>query len=443
MHQSIGNGLKLLKKAADKKLPDALEKLGALYEEGRYVPRDLNVALSYYDQLIASGDDLALMVRARIHQKGLRGEKSEAKAIDFYEKAAATGITAAKIELALIYYNRDSKSKDLNKTLTLLKQAIDARSSYAMLLFGLLYLKGEVHGEYSFQASPDSAISRVLNGPHSSIATLKRGISITADLCKQITETYPKGKPLSLSGHEYLIQQGIWKGAKDFVSYVNKLKADDSLRLNSKLSEALDAFLDIAQTNIGYNEFSVLSSLNDLSNKIEGIETDLIVPKSRNASSVFHDINPEAPPDQRSLMIAKAIELFKLAVQEGSSSAAKFNLALMVRDGVGFAPDAGKAIELLKQSASQGYTASMLVLGTMYHFGEGVAPDPEKAKKYYADAAERKDPLAYLHLGLMLEFGRDSDRDLEGARKLYEMAASEGITEASDGLKRLIRDTDN
>jgi TPR repeat protein len=437
VNQSIEKALTLLKNAADKKMPEALEKLGALYEEGHLVPRDLNLALSYYDQLIASGNDLALMAQARICQKGLRGERSETKAIEFYEEAASRGIIGAGVELGLIYYNRAESSRDLDRATMLLKQAVDDRSSHAMLLLGLLYLKGEVLAEHSFNANPDWAICRFLSGPHSAIATLEEGITTTAGLCRQITETYPNGKPLSLSAHESFIQQGIWTAANELVSYIRQLKENASLHLNPKLDEALDVFLRMVQTSIGYNEFLVLSALEDLAKKIEAIKPDLIVPKGGSASSVFQDINPNATTDQRSSAIAQAIELFKMAIEEGSSSASKFNLALMLKDGVGFAPDPGKAVTLLEQSAGQGYTSAMLVLGTMYQVGEGVSQNLDKAKKHYSDAAQKKDPLGYLHLGLMLEFGRALDYDPKAARELYEKAVSEGVAEASEGLKRL------
>lgn len=443
VNQSIDKALTLLKVAADKKMPDALEKLGTLYEEGILVTRDLNLALNYYDQLIALGDDLALIAQARIYQKGLRAEKSETKAIEFYEKAASRGIIGADVELGLIHYNSEGSSRDLDKTTMLLKKAVDARSSHAMLLLGLLHLKGEVPAEYSFKANPDWAICRFLDGPHSTITTLEKGIATTAGLCRQITEAYPNGKPISLNGHESFIQQGIWKAANELVSYVKQLNEDEFVQLNPQLRDALDVFLKRVQTSIGYNEYLVLSALEDLEKKIKVIKPDLISPEGNIASSVFRGLNSKAADDQRSSAIAQAIELFKMAIEEDSSSASKFNLALMLRDGVGFPPDPGKAVTLLEQSAGQGYTAAMLVLGTMYQGGEGVSQDMRKAKKYYSDAAQRKDPLGYLHLGLMLEFGQGSDYDPKSARELYEKAAKEGIAEASEGLKRLMHEATN
>jgi TPR repeat protein len=437
VNQSIDKALALLKEAADKKMPDALEKLGTLYEEGNLVPRDLNLALKYYDQLIALGDDLGLMAQARIYQKGLRGEKSEMKAIEFYEKAVSRGIFGAGVELGLIYYNREGSGKALDKTTMLLKQAVDARSSYAMLLLGLLYLKGEVPAEYSFKANPDLAICRFLNGPHSAIATLEKSIATTASLCREITKAYPKGKPLSLDGHEMLIQQGIWKAANELVSFVQQLKKDEFVNIDPQLGDALDDFLKMVQTNIGYNEYLVLSALEDLEKKIKEIKPNLIGPKRSSANSIILELNPKATAEQRSFAIANAIELFKMSIEENSSSASKFNLALMLKDGVGFPPDLGKAVTLLEHSARQGYTSAMLLLGSMYQAGDGVNQDLEKAKQYYRDAAEKKDPLGYLHLGLIFEFGQGSSQDLERARELYEKAANEGIQEAFEGLKRL------
>lgn len=441
VNQSLDKALTLLKDAADKKMPDALEKLGVLYEEGNLVTRDLNLALNYYDQLIASGDDLGLMAQARIYQKGLRGEKSEMKAIEFYEMAASRGIFGAGVELGRIYYSREGSGKDLDKATMLLKQAVDAHSSHAMLLLGLLYLKGEVPAEYSFKANPDWAICRFLNGPHSAIATLEKGIATTAGLCRQITEAYPKGKPLNLNGHEIFIQQGIWKAANELVSYVQQLKKDEFVNLFPQLGDALEVFLKMVQPNIGYNEYLVLSALDDLGKKINEIKPNLIGPKRSNTKSIILDLDPKATAEQRYSAIGNAIELFKMAIEENSSSASKFNLALMLKDGVGFPLDIGKSVILLEQSAHQGYTSAMLLLGSMYQAGDGVSQDLEKATQYYRDAAEKKDPLGYLHLGLIYEFEKGSSQDLERARELYEKAANEGIHEASEWLKRLIPET--
>ena len=441
VNQSIDKALPLLKNAADKKMPGALMALGNLYEEGHLVPRNLNLALNYYDQLITSGDDFAQMAQARIYQKGLRGEKSVTKATDFYERAASRGIIEASVELGLIYYNREGNDRDMNKATMLLKQAVDARSSRAMLLLALLYLKGDLPPEYSFKTNPDWAICRFLNGTHSAIATLEKGITNTAELCRQITKTYPNGKPLSLNSHESFIQQGIWTAADELVSNVKQIKKNESIHLNPQTREALDDFLKMVQINIGYNEYLVLSALEDLEKKIKDIKLKHIDPKVSNANSIILDLNPMATAEQRSSAIVNAIELFKMAIEEDSSSASKFNLALMLKDGVGFAPDLGKAATLLEQSARQGYTSAMLLLGSMYQAGDGVTQNIEKAKQYYRNAAEKKDPLGYLHLGLISEFGHGSSQDLERAREFYEKAANEGIPEASEGLKRLLPET--
>jgi TPR repeat protein len=178
-----------------------------------------------------------------------------------------------------------------------------------------------------------------------------------------------------------------------------------------------------------------------LEKKIKDIKLNHSDPKGTNANSIILDLNPMATAEQRSFAIVNAIELFKMAIEEDSSSASKFNLALMLKDGVGFAPDLGKAATLLEQSARQGYTSAMLLLGSMYQAGDGITQNVEKAKQYYRNAAEKKDPLGYLHLGLIFEFGHGSSQDLDRAREFYEKAANEGIPEASEGLKRLLPET--
>jgi TPR repeat protein len=443
VNQSTERAVELLKKASERKLPDALYKLGSLYETGDLVARNLEEASECYHQIISNDSDLAPLALARVYQKGMRVEKNESKAIEFYEQAAAQGITEAKIQLSIIYYSRTGKDKDVDKAVGLIKQAVDDRSSFAMILLGLLYLNGEVDVDYSFQTDTNWEINKKLKGPHSLIDRLKAAISAASSLCKQITEAYPRGKPGQLSGHEGLVQNMAWVAAEELVKIITQIKDDKSIQVNQHLIEALDVFLKTASSQIGYNEFLVLSSLTKLSERIQKIESDLIIPKQSQKDSVLNETEPSTSPLVRSVEIANAIELFKMAIHKSNSSTANFNLGLMVKDGIGFPADPGKAIELLEHSARQGYTSAMLLLGSMYQSGDGVSKDQEKAIKYYYDAAERKDPLAYLHLGLMFEFGQGSMQNLERAREFYEKAANIGIPEASEGLKRLMPETNN
>ncbi len=73
---------------------------------------------------------------------------------------------------------------------------------------------------------------------------------------------------------------------------------------------------------------------------------------------------------------------------------AKFNLAVMLLDGVGGAADGKAAAEFFVAAARDGVTVSFLHLAILYNRGEGVERDPVEALKWACLARQAKVPRA-------------------------------------------------
>ncbi|MBV8193028.1 MAG: SEL1-like repeat protein [Alphaproteobacteria bacterium] len=85
---------------------------------------------------------------------------------------------------------------------------------------------------------------------------------------------------------------------------------------------------------------------------------------------------------------ARAIGWYRTAVQAGDLPMAKYNLALMLRDGRGALRDGQDAADLLRGAARQGMAAAMFALGDLYDRGEAVVRDPAGALAWFAITTE-------------------------------------------------------
>jgi hypothetical protein len=85
---------------------------------------------------------------------------------------------------------------------------------------------------------------------------------------------------------------------------------------------------------------------------------------------------------------ARAIGWYRKAVQTGDLPMAKYNLALMLRDGRGALRDGQDAADLLRGAARQGMAAAMFALGDLYDRGEAVVRDPAAALAWFAITTE-------------------------------------------------------
>lgn len=112
-------------------------------------------------------------------------------------------------------------------------------------------------------------------------------------------------------------------------------------------------------------------------------------------------------------------------------AAARFHLAILLRDGKGGEKDAKRAEDLLTQAADTGFEAAGLELAMMYRDGLGVPKDLAAALKRFQKRADDGDSAALYEAGLIYEAGGTGVvRDDAMAADYFKRAAEQGHADA-------------
>lgn len=119
--------------------------------------------------------------------------------------------------------------------------------------------------------------------------------------------------------------------------------------------------------------------------------------------------------------------------------AAMYNVARMLRNGVGTKKDPKRAEEIYEVAAEAGFPKAQADLADMLLRGEAGPPDPKRALPLLEAAAAANHPVAQYELAQMFETGQNGlvPKNLTVARRLYAAAASHGMTVAAQHLKEL------
>jgi localization factor PodJL len=101
--QSDGEAVRWLELAAKQALAPAQFRLGAFYEKGIAVKRDLAVAHDLYAAAAAKGNAKAMHNLAVLYAEGINGPADYRTAAQWFHKAADRGITDSQYNLAILY----------------------------------------------------------------------------------------------------------------------------------------------------------------------------------------------------------------------------------------------------------------------------------------------------------------------------------------------------
>ncbi|POG79379.1 hypothetical protein GLOIN_2v1765614 [Rhizophagus irregularis DAOM 181602=DAOM 197198] len=122
---------------------------------------------------------------------------------------------------------------------------------------------------------------------------------------------------------------------------------------------------------------------------------------------------------------------------ERASKRVMCNLSLCYSNGNGVDKDDNKTFELSKQSAEEGYSNGITMLGYCYEIGIGTKIDKQKAFELYQNAANLGEKAAQHNLGNMYEFGNGITIDIDKAIHWYGKAAKKGHKNAQNRLETL------
>ena len=131
-------------------------------------------------------------------------------------------------------------------------------------------------------------------------------------------------------------------------------------------------------------------------------------------------------------MVAKLIEWYRKAAQQGNTEAQNF-LGRCYYNGTGVTQNYSEAAKWCRKAAQQGNVEAQNTLGNCHY----VMQDYHEVVKWYRTAAEQGHAYAQYSLGICYYNGFGVEQNYEEARKWYGKAAEQGNAEAQQALNAL------
>lgn len=447
----VDKALALLEEAAREQYIPAISKLGDIYYNGKYVPKDLTKAFSYYDYAAKFNFASAMFYIASMYEFGeAPGNKNIILALNMYELAASRRSEHASYRLAQIYKNGEyGKPVDLAKAFHLFLQAAQLNHAPAVFEVAQMYLNGnEV-------VNKNEKIALAL---YEKAAALNHIPSMLI-----LWDAYATGK-MGVKPNPILSQQ-----------YYVKVKSTTSPEAKFELADLLvHKVIDVPnRVHIGMSILEELvrskSSFVGISEFLMGKVYELGCPEEK----IKQDL-PKAIKTHKSAAVKKnALSQCALGkiYRHGYTSAGIFpNIALSIsyytdaaKNGCDFAQNVlgniywegicckeggmvkkhpNKAIMYLKLAADQDYAEAQCTLGRIY-----LTLYPKDSK--YIEAAiqlikratEQNLSAAWFYLGHIYENGIGMTQNLAEAKKCYEIALRQNYLPAIEALKRISDET--
>lgn len=107
------NAIKHLRPLAEEGNGEALVLLGNMYNDGKGVEQNHEMAFAHYKQALPSGNDNAMLAIATMYAEGLGTAKDFPTAFEWFQKSAEAGNPAGQFMLASLYLNGHPELPDL------------------------------------------------------------------------------------------------------------------------------------------------------------------------------------------------------------------------------------------------------------------------------------------------------------------------------------------
>lgn len=335
------------------------------YANGDGTEKDLAKALSWFEKAAAQGVPYAQYSCAMLYLTGQDPIKPDpAKGMEWLKKAADSGLPEAKTDLGLSYLEGRNIEKDEQKGLELIEQASDMGYPHAQSMMAGVYLNGE-----------------------EGVKDERKGIM----LLQQVANV---GDPESQYNLGVCYMSGTGVGT---LTQEEKLSNEELKNLSKDgalsdvqiakywLEKACEAGHPMAQQNLG---------LMMLQGAVEGGKeqavalikkaSDAGLPQSQYTLGMMY--LTDASLKQKS---SQAISLIKKASDQGFVQA-QSDLGLIYLQGIGgVKPNVSQGFSLLKKAAEQGHPSSMLYTAMCYASGTGVKPNAAEARKWLQQASSQ------------------------------------------------------
>ena len=382
--------MKWYTKAAKQGDVDGVFNLGAVYLNGKGVPKNEKEAFKWITKAAEQGDSEAQNVLGGIYYSGLGVGANENEAFKWWEKSSEQGNANSQFNLGVSYRNGVGVAKDDKKSFDWFTKSAEQGDADGQFNLGLSYRDGvgvAKDKKKAFDWFTKAGLQGNL-GAQSNLGWCYRdGIGVTKDE-KKAFEWFTKSANQGDADAQYHLG---WCYQKGIGVTKDEKKALD---LYSKSAEQGDKD---GQNKMGWCYRNGI-----------GVEKD----------------------DK------KAFEWFTKAALQGDADAQGI-LGYCYESAVGVNKDEKEAVKWYRKSAEQGDAYGQDELGRCYELAVGVDRDYVKAFLWFTKAANAGNANGQYHLGYMLENGLGTKKNLNEAKEWYRKAAKENCGNAQYALGNL------
>jgi TPR repeat protein len=354
------------------------EMMGAIFERGITVSRNLKMAIPWYSMAADHGRVVAMRRLGEIYEtgdaaNGLARDSSQAE--QWYEKASDHGDSEAMRRLGAIYQN----DPDPLKALVQYDKAADHGSDVAWCDLGWFIENRKIP-----QEQIPTELEKARQWTEASTPVNMRNCGLRYENGQAVPRDYFKAR--------YWYEKAAKAGDTDakrslgFLYETNSGGVQDYSKARELLQEAANAGDPIAERGLG----------------------------------LLYQNGQAGPRDY-----AKAREWYEKAAEAGDVLAMR-SLGLLYENSQAGSPDYAKAREWSEKAAAAGDVLAMQSLGFLYQNGQGGPQDYAKAREWFEKAAEAGGVRVMRSLGLLYENGQGGPQDYAKAREWYEKAVTQG-----------------
>lgn len=406
-------GGELLKKAAEKQLPYALNRLGYLYETGIVITDtpDLATALSHYEQAAALNFPTAINNAGRFYRYGILGEPDQKKAQEYFEKGVSLNSTYSMTELGFMYED-GSIETNYQKAFELFNQAADLDYPFAIHTAGT-YIENGYHNQ---NPDPEAAFAYYMKGAELNYATCQFEVGRCYRFGTGVAENPDKAL-------EYYLQAAEGGNAKAMVElglcYEHEYGvAFDAQKAFDYMQQAADLGYYYGAYKLGYYYMHGLIE-KDTEKALQWLEKAAEAGYPHAMLEIgdyyMYDYDEIDQADKAFGYYQKALE--GEIVHEG--------LGLCYEYGIGVEANNSEAFKYYEMAANNNYVVAMYHTGRCYLNGLGVKENHEEAFRWFNEAAQNENTAAQYYTGSLLLNGKGVTMNKEEGIEWLNKAAEE------------------
>lgn len=323
--------------------------LGIIYADTVMGKKDAKKAFEFFTASAELGDSIGMYRLAKAYDLGEGTVQNLEKASQYYTQSADAGYPQAKAEAGWIYLRGyKGVSKDLEKAVKYLQDAVETENADAMAYLGNAYENG-----WGIDKNESKALELYSQAAEAGSPDGKALLGWTyADGNLGVVPNISKG--------EELIRASIDEGSSLGLRYMGHLYGFNKIISNDGNGNAINAIE-------WYRKAAEAGNVDAMANLGWFIQDTYTWDKEKQA---------------------EALQWFQRAADQGVASAMT-NLGWMYENGKGVTKSLEKAFEWYLKGAEAGSDVGQCNLAVFYEYGEGTQKDRAKAIEWYKKAAEQ------------------------------------------------------